>query len=97
LDFSTIEEEEEQQQEQDEEEEEEETWSATLKEEHKLTGSANRVLKKIFRPKKEEVTGDWRRLHNAELLNLYSSPGVIRVIKSRRLRLAGHLALMGKG
>ena len=62
-----------------------------------MTGSENRVLKKISRPKKEEVTGEWRRLYNVELLDLYSSPDVIPVIKSRRMRLAGHLARLEKG
>jgi hypothetical protein len=61
---------------------------------HKLLG--NRVLRRIFGPKRNEVTGEWRRLHNKELYVLYSSPNIIRVIKSRRLRWAGHLARMGE-
>jgi hypothetical protein len=77
-------------------EEEEETWSATLKEKHGLTVSENRVLKKIFRPKTEEVKEEWRRLCNVKRLDLYSSPDVIQTIKSRRMRLAGHVARMGK-
>jgi hypothetical protein len=56
----------------------------------------NRVLRIIFEPKREEVTGSWRKLHNEELHNLYSSPSIIRMIKSRRIRLAGHVARMGR-
>jgi hypothetical protein len=56
----------------------------------------NRVLRRIFGPKRDEVTGECRRLHNKELYALYSSPNIIRVIKSRRLRWAGHVARMGK-
>jgi hypothetical protein len=55
----------------------------------------NRVLRSIFGPKRDEVTGDWRKLHNEELHNLYSSPNIIRIIKSRRMRWAGHVARMG--
>jgi hypothetical protein len=55
----------------------------------------NRVLRRIFDPKIDEVTGDWRKLHNEELHNLYSSPNIIRMIKSRRMRLAGHVARIG--
>jgi hypothetical protein len=55
----------------------------------------NRVLRRIFGSKRDEVTGDWRKLHNEELHNLYSSPNIIRMIKSRRIRLSGHLARMG--
>jgi hypothetical protein len=62
-----------------------ETWSLVIKEEHKL-----RVLRRIFGPKRDEVTGGWRKLHNEELHNLYSSPSIIRMIKSRRMRLAGN-------
>jgi hypothetical protein len=57
----------------------------------------NRVLRKIFVPKKDEVTGEWRRLHNKELHALYSSPNIIRVIKSRTLRWGGHVTRMGEG
>jgi hypothetical protein len=68
----------------------------TLREEHRLRVFENRVLRRIFGPKKDEVTGDWRKLHNKELHDLYSSPSIIRIMKSRRMRLAGHLARMGK-
>jgi hypothetical protein len=60
-----------------------------------LRVSENRVLRRLFGPKREEVAGDWRRLHNEELRNLYASPNVIRVIKSRRVRWVGHVARMG--
>jgi hypothetical protein len=53
-------------------------------------------LRRIFRPKRDEVTGGWRKLHNEELHNLYSSPSIIRIIKSRRMRWAGHVARMGR-
>jgi hypothetical protein len=56
----------------------------------------NRVLRRLFGPKRDEVTGEWRRLHNEELNDLYSSPNIIRVIKSRRMRWAGHVAGMGE-
>jgi hypothetical protein len=56
----------------------------------------NRVLRRIFGPKRDEVTGDWRKLHNEELHNLYSSPNRIRMIKSRGMRWAGHVARMGE-
>jgi hypothetical protein len=72
-----------------------ETWSLTLREEHRLRVFENRVLRRIFGPKRDDVTGDWRKLHNEELHNLYSSPNIIRMIKSRRMRWAGHLARMG--
>jgi hypothetical protein len=56
----------------------------------------NRVLKRIFGPKRDEVTGEWRKLHNKELHDLYFSPSIIRIIKSRRMRWAGHVARMGE-
>jgi hypothetical protein len=75
-----------------------ETWSLTLREEHRLKVLENRVLRGIFfLPKRDEVTGVWRKLHNEELHNLYSSPSLIRVIKSSRMRWAGHAARMGGG
>jgi ribose 1,5-bisphosphokinase PhnN len=63
-----------------------ETWSLTLREEHRLRVFENRVLRRIFGPKRDRVTGEWRRLHNKELNDLYSSPNIIRVITSRRMR-----------
>jgi hypothetical protein len=56
----------------------------------------NRVLRKIFEPKRDEVTGEWRKLHNEELRDFYSSPSVIRIIKPRTMRWAGHVARMGR-
>jgi hypothetical protein len=74
-----------------------ETWSLTLREEHRLRVFDNRVLRRTFGPKRDEVTGEWRRLHKEELNGLYSSPNISRVIKSRRMRWAGQVARMGKG
>jgi hypothetical protein len=68
-----------------------ETWPLILLEKHRLRVSDNRVLR-IFEQDRDEVTGDWRKLHNEELHNLYSSPSVIIMIKSRRMRWAGHVA-----
>jgi hypothetical protein len=73
-----------------------ETWSVTLSEEHRLRVFENRVLRRIFGPKRGEVTGEWRKLHSEELLILYSSPDIIRQIKSRRMRWAGHVTRMGE-
>jgi hypothetical protein len=73
-----------------------ETWSLNLGEKHRLRVFENRVLRRIFRPKRDEVMGDWSKLHNNELHDLYSSPNIIRMIKSRRMRWAGHAARMGE-
>jgi hypothetical protein len=73
-----------------------ETWSLTLREEHILWVFENRVLRGIFGPKRDEVTGERRKLQNGELHNLYSSPDIIRHTKSRRMRWAGHVARMGQ-
>jgi hypothetical protein len=72
-------------------------WPRTLREEHRLRVFDNRVLRRIFEHKRDEVTGEWRRLRNEELNDLYSSPNIIRVIKSRGLRWAGSVAHMGRG
>jgi hypothetical protein len=74
-----------------------ETWSLTLREERKLRVFENRVLRRIFGPKRDEVTGEWRKLHNEELNNTYSTSNNVQVIKSRRLRWARHVARMGEG
>jgi hypothetical protein len=73
-----------------------ETWSLTLREEHRLREFENRVLRRIFGPKKDEVTGEWRTLHNEGLSDLYSSPSIIRIIKLRRRRWASHVVRMGE-
>jgi hypothetical protein len=73
-----------------------ETWSLTVREEQELWVSENRVLRRIFGPKRGEVAGNWKRLHNGKLCNLYTSQNVIRLIKSRRMRWAGHVARMGE-
>jgi hypothetical protein len=73
-----------------------ETWSLTVREEHKLRLSENRVLRRIFGPKRDGVTGGWRKLYNEELHNLYSLPSIIRIRTSRRVRWAGHVARMGQ-
>jgi len=73
-----------------------ENWSLTLREERKLRVFVNKVLRRIFGPRSDEVTGDWTRLHNEELNDLYCSPNIVRVIKSRRMRWAGHVARMGE-
>ena len=57
----------------------------------------NRVLRRVFGPKRDEVTGEWRKLHNEELSDLYCLPNIVRVVKSRRMRWAGHVARMGEG
>jgi len=73
-----------------------ETWSLTLREERKLRVFENMVLRRISGPRMDEVTGKWRRLHNEELNDLYSSPNIVRVIKSRRMGWTGHVARMGE-
>jgi hypothetical protein len=73
-----------------------ETWSLTLREERKLKVCENRVLKRVFGPKSDEVTGEWRKLHNEELNDVYSLPNIVRVVKSRRMRWSGHMVHMGE-
>jgi hypothetical protein len=73
-----------------------ETLSVTLREEHILRVFENRVRREIFGPKRDEGTGGWRKLHNEELHGLHSSPIIVRVIKARRMRWAGHVARMGE-
>jgi hypothetical protein len=73
-----------------------ETLSLTLREEHRLRVFENRVVRRIFGPKRSEVTGEWGKLHDEELHILYSSPNIIRQIKSRRIRWAGHVVRMGE-
>ena len=72
-----------------------ETWSLTLREKRRPRECENRLLR-IFGPKRDEVTREWRKLHNEELNDLYSSPNTFRVIKLRRMRFAGHVARMGE-
>ena len=73
-----------------------ETWSLTLKEKRRLRLFENRVLRKIFWPKWDEVTRDWRKLHNEELNDIYSSQNIVRMRKSRIMRWAGHVVRMGE-
>jgi hypothetical protein len=73
-----------------------ETWSLTLREGHRLRVFENRVLRKVIGPKRDEVTGQWTMFHSWELHNFYSSPDIIRQNKSRRMRWAGHVTLMGE-
>jgi len=71
-----------------------ETWLLTLREERRLKLFENRALRRIFGPKRVAVIGEWRKLHNEELNDLYCSPNIVRMIKSRRMRWAGHVARM---
>ena len=73
-----------------------ETWSLTSREEHRERVFERRVLRKIFGPNRDEVTGEWRRLHNEELYDLYCWPNIIRVINSRRMRCMGHVQETGE-
>jgi hypothetical protein len=73
-----------------------ETWCLTLREEHRLRVFENKVLMRLFGPKRDEETGGSKKLHNEELHNLYSSPSIITIIKSRRMRWVGHVARMGE-
>ena len=73
-----------------------ETWSRTVREKRRLRVFENRVLRRIFGPKRDELTGEWRKLHNKELHALYSLSNIIRVIKTRRMTWAGHVARMGE-
>jgi hypothetical protein len=74
-----------------------ETRSLTLREERRMRVFENRVLRRIFGPKKDEVTEEWRNLNNEELNALYCSPNIVRVIQSRRMRWVGHIERMGRG
>jgi len=73
-----------------------ETWSLILWEETRLRVFENMVLRRVFEPRRDEVTGEWRSLHNEELNDLYSSPNIVWVMKSRRMRWDGHVARMGE-
>ena len=68
-----------------------------MREERRLRVFEDRVLRRIFGPKRDEVTGEWRKLHNEGLRDLYSLPNIVRVVKSRRMRWAGHVVRMGEG
>jgi hypothetical protein len=72
-----------------------ETWSLTSREEHRLKVFENRGLRRIFGPKRDEVTGEWSKLNSEELHDLYSTPTIVRVIKSRRMKWLGNVERMG--
>jgi hypothetical protein len=74
-----------------------ETWSLTLRDERRLRVFVNRVLREMCGVKRDEATGEWRKLHNEELNDLYSLPNIVRVVKSGRIRWAGHVARMERG
>ena len=74
-----------------------ETWSLTLRDERRLRVFENWMLRRVFGPKRDEVTGEWRKLHNEELSDLYPLPNIVRVVKSRRMRWAGHVARVVEG
>jgi hypothetical protein len=74
-----------------------EAWSLTLREERRLKVFENRVLRRVFGPRRYEVTGEWRKLHNEELNDVYPLPNIVRVVKSRRMSWAGHVARMVEG
>ena len=74
-----------------------ETWLLILREERRLRMFENRVLRRVYGPKRDEVTGEWRKLHNEKLSDLYSLPNTVRVVKSRRMRWVEHVARMGEG
>jgi hypothetical protein len=74
-----------------------ETWSLTLRDERRLRVFEKRLLRRLFGPKKNEVTGDWKKLHSEEFSDLYSLPNIVRVVKSKRMRWAVHVALIGEG
>jgi hypothetical protein len=73
-----------------------ETWSLTLREERRLRVFENRVIRRLFGPKRDAVTGEWRKLHNEELNHLYSLTNIVRVVKSKQMIWAGHVARMGE-
>jgi hypothetical protein len=72
------------------------SWTLALRAEHRLRVFENRVLRKLFEPKMDQLTGGWRKLHNKELHDLYSSPRIITIITSRRMRWAGYMARMAE-
>jgi hypothetical protein len=72
------------------------TWPLTLREEHSLRVIQNKMLRRLFGTRRDEVTGGWRKLHNEELHDLHTSPSIIRIMKSRKMRWVGHVARMGE-